>query len=235
MTLKVIGAGFGRTGTMSMKSALQKLGFVKCHHMNEVLPNAEQINLWHNIAVGADPDWDAIFEGYAASVDFPSSIFYKELAEKYPDAKVVLTTRDFEKWYTSATETIYAIGQAGPGWLKKIPRGRKIHEMVYGLLWDGFFGGKFEDKSHTEKLFHDHIAEVKASIPSDRLLVMEVKDGWEPLCAFLGCEVPDEPFPYVNEAEDFKKQIKFLDRLAYVPWAMGGVLALIAFLIFQYA
>ena len=231
MALKVIGAGFGRTGTLSMKAALETLGYNKCHHMFEVMSDSEQVNHWHDIASGKEPNWDAIFDGFAASVDFPSSIYYKELTEKYPDAKVVLTTRDFERWYKSAHETIFAICKAAPSWTKLIPRARKTGEMANGIVWEQFFEGKFEDRAFAENHFHAHIAEVKATIPADRLLVMEVKEGWGPLCAFLGHDIPDEPFPHVNETEGFKKQIRFLKRLAYVPWIAAGGIALSAYVL----
>lgn len=231
MALEVIGAGFGRTGTLSMKAALETLGYNKCHHMLEVMSNGDQVNWWHDITIGKDPNWDAIFEGFTASVDFPSSIFYKELAEKYPEAKVVLTVRDFDKWYKSANETIYAISNAFPGWIKLIPRVRKTAEMANGLIWEQFFQGKFEDRAFAEKLFREHIENVKASIPAERLLVMEVKEGWEPLCAFLGQEIPDEPFPHVNETADFKKRIRMLERLAYVPWVAAGLAAVCGYML----
>ena len=233
MTLKVIGAGFGRTGTLSMKVALEKLGYNKCHHMLEVMSSARQVDLWYEIAQGGVPDWDAVFDGFAASVDFPSSYYYKELAQRYPDAKIVLTTRDFDRWYQSANETIWELSNSVPGWMKLIPRGRKTDRMVFGIVWDRCFGGRFEDKAHAESVFNDHIAEVKASVPEDRLLVMEVKDGWEPLCQFLGHEIPEEPFPHVNETDDFKKRIKLMKRLALVPWVLGAAALVAGYFLLQ--
>ena len=146
---------------------------------------------------------------------------------------MVLTTRDFDKWYKSASDTIYALTQAIPAWIKLLPRGRKTDEMVNGIVWDGVFEGKFEDKAYAEKVFHAHIEKVKAVIPPERLLVMEVKDGWEPLCAFLGCEVPDTPFPHVNETADFVKRIRMMKMLGWMPWVTLGAAALIAYLMFQ--
>lgn len=233
MALKVIGAGFGRTGTMSMKAALQKLGYNKCHHMLEVMPSAKQVDLWHAISQGGAPDWDAIFKGFQASVDFPSSVFYKQLADYYPDAKIVLTVRDFDKWYESASDTIYEISQVFPAWTQLLPRPRKIKEMADGIIWDTLFDGRFEDRAHTEKVYNDHIAAVKAAIPPERLLVIEVKEGWEPLCKFLDHDVPDEPFPRVNDTAEFMKRIRFVKRLAYVPWIAAGLVALAAYLLFQ--
>lgn len=230
MALKVIGAGFGRTGTLSMKAALEKLGYDKCHHMVEVLMTDDltQLDYWDAIGKGEKPDWDQVFDGYQASVDFPSSLYWKELSEAYPDAKVVLTVRDFESWYKSATGTIYAVGKKQPAWTKLIPKPRKIDRMTSNIIWNGKFDSKFEDKTFAEKIWNDHIAEVKASLPADRLLVFEVKQGWEPLCAFLGLPVPDDPFPRVNDADQFHDMIKGMTRLSYVPWVAGGILMAIA-------
>lgn len=227
MGLKVIGAGFGRTGTLSMKAALEKLGYDKCHHMVEVLMTDDQTQLdyWDAIGKGERPGWDKVFEGYQASVDFPSCNYWKELAETYPDAKVVLTVRDFESWYKSATGTIYAVGKKQPAWTRLIPKPRKIDRMTRNIIWEGKFHGRFEDKAYAEKVWNDHIAEVKAGLPPERLLVFQVKDGWEPLCKFLGVPVPDVSFPRVNDSAQFHKMIKGMTRLAYVPWVAGAVLA----------
>ena len=230
MALQVIGAGFGRTGTLSMKAALEQLGYDKCHHMVEVLmtDDPQQLDYWDAVGQGERPGWDKIFDGYQASVDFPSSLYWKELAEHYPDAKVVLTVRSFESWYKSAEGTIYAVGKKQPAWTRLIPKPRKIDRMTKNVIWNGKFGGKFEDKDHAEFVWNAHIEEVKSSLPADRLLVFEVKDGWEPLCTFLGKPVPEGPFPRVNDAEQFHKMIKGMTRLAYVPWVVGAVLAVSA-------
>ena len=226
MTLKVIGAGFGRTGTLSMKAALETLGFVKCHHMIDVLmpDDQTQLNYWDDVGKGKPPDWDKIFGGYQASVDFPSSVYWKELAEAYPDAKVVLTVRDFESWYKSASNTIYAVGKKQPVWTRLISKPRKIDRMTRNIIWTGKFNGKFEDKVHAETIWNEHIAEVKAHLPPDRLLVFEVKDGWAPLCDFLGVPRPDVSFPRVNDTAQFQKMIKGMNRLSYVPWGVAGIL-----------
>ena len=230
MALKVIGAGFGRTGTLSMKAALEQLGFDKCHHMVEVLGPKDdtQLDYWDAVGKGERPGWDEIFEGYQASVDFPSSVYWKELAEYYPDAKVVLTVRDFESWYKSATSTIYAVGKSAPGWTKLIPRPRKISRMTNNVIWHGKFDGHFEDKAYAEKIWNTHIEAVKAGLASERLLVFQVKDGWEPLCNFLGVPVPDTPFPRVNDTAQFHEMIKGMNRLGYVPWIAGAVLLAVA-------
>ena len=232
MALKVIGAGFGRTGTLSMKAALEHLGYTKCHHMVEVLGNGSQINHWDKIAEGTPPDWDAVFQGFEASVDFPSSACWRELAAYYPDAKVILTTRSFDSWYKSASETIYAVSTAMPAWIKLVPRGKKIDGIVGRNVWQRVFHGKFEDKEYTRQIFDQHEADVKAAFPTERLLVFEPKQGWEPLCAFLGKDVPEEAFPHVNDTAEFHKIIAMLKRMQTVPYFVGAVVILAAALAF---
>lgn len=209
MTLEVIGAGFGRTGTMSMKLALEQLGYVKTHHMSEVMPNKAQRAYWHHIGAGGTPDWDVVFEGFRACVDFPSSTYYNELLAHFPDAKVVLNIRDADRWYKSASETIMAMPGAIPGWAKKyLPMFSTNDEMVKGTVWNRVFDGRQDDPEHAKQVFNDYIEQVKADVPANKLLVFEVKDGWKPLCEFLGKDVPDTPFPHVNDSAQFKKMIR---------------------------
>ena len=223
MTLKVIGAGFGRTGTLSMKAALEQLGYNKCHHMLEVFPSDFQLDSWHAIGEGKTPDWDAVFDGFEANVDFPSASYWRELSAAYPDAKVILTTRSFDSWYESAMETIYQVSARIPGWMTFIPKVRKIKEMTYSTIWDKLFDGKFEDKDYARQVFEKHEADVKAEIPADRLLVFHPKEGWGPLCAFLGQPVPDTPFPNVNDRDDFRKRIAAFTWLNRAPWIVAGL------------
>ena len=223
MALKGIGAGYGRTGTLSLKAALQTLGFSKCHHMMEVFPSDFQLDSWHAIGTGGAPDWDAVFEGFEASVDFPSAAYWRELAAHYPDSKVILTTRSFESWYESALETIYPVSRDIPGWMTVIPKVRKIREMTYGTIWNRLFDDQFEDRDHVRAVFERHEAAVKAEIPAGRLLVFHPKEGWEPLCTFLGVPVPDEPFPNVNDRADFRKRVALFTWLNRAPWIAGGL------------
>ncbi|HVY87652.1 MAG TPA: sulfotransferase [Hyphomonadaceae bacterium] len=218
MGLQVIGAGFGRTGTMSLKIALEMLGYVKCHHMVEVLSSDSQAVMWRDIGEGKQTDWDKVFDGFAACVDFPACVVYKELADKYPDAKVILTIRSTESWWTSASQTIFAIGKAMPGWMKALlPRIRNIFAMHEALLDRRMFGGKMRDESAAKAVYERHNADVQKVIPANRLLVYEVKQGWDPLCAFLGKPVPDKPFPNVNDMEEFKARIRML---RIINWAV---------------
>jgi hypothetical protein len=223
--LEVIGAGFGRTGTLSLKIALERLGYSKCHHMMEVFRSPDQGRMWKAIADGETPNWDKVFDGFKASVDFPSSIFYRELAEKYPDAKVVLTVRSSESWYRSASETIFAIGRVTPGWLKSVaPHLGRIFHMHDRLLWGRTFNKKTDDPAHAKSVYERHNAEVQGVIPRERLLVYEVKQGWGPLCAFLGKPVPETPFPNVNDTAEFQKRIRLMKVIGWAPLVLAAIL-----------
>lgn len=196
MGLKVIGAGFGRTGTNSLQAVLEQLGFGPCNVMASVSPTvAGQLLAIKN---GGTPDWDSMLAGFESAADFPWAPFYKEIMDQYPDAKVILTTRDAEAWYASAAETIYKMtSHAPPG---------DMRDMNHAVVWDGVFDGRFDDKDHAIQVFNDHNAAVQATVPDDRLLVFSVKDGWDPLCSFLGVEVPDKPFPHANDREAFRQK-----------------------------
>jgi len=208
--LKIIGAGFGRTGTLSIKTALEELGFGPCYHMRKVFSHPQHIPRWHAAARGEAVDWQELFKGYQATVDWPGCTFYKELMQIYPDAKVLLTVRDPEKWYESAQSTIYQIGNVTPppylALLLKLffPHMPQTIQMINTLIWEGTFNGNFADKQYAIQVFNQHIEEVKQHVPPERLLIYNVKEGWEPLCAFLGVEVPqNKPFPHLNERASF--------------------------------
>ena len=209
MPIKVIGAGLGRTGTLSLKVALEELGFAKCYHMSEVIAHLEGCAHLGCRRAGAHVDWETLFQGYQATVDWPSCSFYEALMQHYPDAKVVLTVRDPERWYDSARHTIYFVRQAFPKWIATLfPRMRVFRRMLDGLIWDGTFQGRFEDKPFATEVFNQHNERVRRVVPSERLLVFEVRDGWEPLCSFLGVPVPaGKPFPHLNDTAEFRSGI----------------------------
>lgn len=215
MALEVIGAGHGRTGTLSLKAALEELGFGRCYHMVELLAQPEKISYWEAAERGS-VDWNALFEEYRAGVDFPVFRHYQALARHYPDAKVILTVRDPERWYESALNTIY---RAGPSPLQKAllafqlpfsPRLRKLIRVfrLSGDVWQKDFKGRFEDKAYALQAFEAHTEEVKQTIPKERLLVYEVKEGWGPLCTFLNVPVPDKPFPRLNDRASFGQNLR---------------------------
>ena len=195
--LKVIGAGFGRTGTLSLKNALEGLGFRPCYHMTELFERPDAEEQWEAIVAGEPADWNTVFAGYQAAVDWPSCAFYKELMQVYPEAKVLLTVRDPEKWYESVISTIYQVSRS------HLPHSPHA-QMINTLIWEGTFDGKFEYKDYAVAVFHRHTEEVKQHVPPEKLLIYDVKEGWEPLCAFLGVEVPgDRQFPMLNDRANF--------------------------------
>jgi hypothetical protein len=200
MPLKVIGAGFGRTGTLSMKLALEKLGFGPCYHMMEVFQNPDHLVYWGKAGRGEPVDWDALFKDYQSSVDWPGCSYYKEHAALYPDAKVILTVRDPEKWHLSTQNTIFS--PANSKRAAEAPPNADRDAMMSGIF-DATFQGKVADKSHAIKVFNAHTADVRNTIPADRLYVYEVGEGWAGLCEFLGVPAPDEPFPKTNTTEEF--------------------------------
>ena len=188
MALQVIGAGWGRTGTFSLMTALQMLG-LRTHHMHEVFQHEEHSELFLAAARG-NADWSAIYAEYDATVDWPGAAFWRELAAEYPDAKVLLSTRDANEWYDSYEATIRApllSGELGT-W----------SDMVREVILEREFGGS-DDRAHLGGAFERHIDDVVATIEPDRLLVYRVTEGWEPLCAFLDLPVPDAPFPHSND------------------------------------
>ncbi len=197
MPLSVIGAGFGRTGTMSLKLALEALGCGRCYHMVEVFPNPAAPGLWLQAVAGTLGDWEKIFADYGCTTDVPGCMFYRELAEAYPEAKLILTVRDPEAWYRSTQKTIFAEATHD-----RIAGNPELQEMMEKLVF-GLFQGRVHEHDHCIAAFQRHNAEVIASIPPERLLVYDIAEGWGPLCAFLGKPVPDRPFPLSNTSEEF--------------------------------
>jgi Sulfotransferase domain len=194
MALAVIGAGFGRTGTESMKLALEALGLGPCHHMKEVLSNPRQTDLWRAAARGDLPDWDEAFAGYRSAVDWPSAYFWRELSAYYPDAKILLTVRSADSWYESMDRTI----------LKVLRTSTDPASISKRLIAEKVFGGRLDDRAHAIAIYHANIAAVQAAFPADRLLTYNLGDGWEPLCRFLGKPVPHMPFPQSNSTAEFQ-------------------------------
>lgn len=199
--MKVIGASFPRTGTMSTKAALERLGLNPCYHFVTQFERPQDIDVWLAAADGKMPDWKALFADFQAAVDWPTSFFYKELMEVYPDAKVLLNSRDPEKWYQSISTTVYPVTMR-----ENNANVTQAHasETLIKLGWQGMFGGRFEDKDYAIEVFNKHNQAVQDDVPRERLLVWEPTQGWGPLAAFLGVEAPDEPFPRLNDNESFR-------------------------------
>lgn len=196
MTLRIIGAGFGRTGTDSMREALNILGFGPCHHMFEVTENPVMKNRWRAFMDSDAPDWAALFEGYRACVDWPAAHYWRELASAYPEAQVILTWRSPESWWTSYEATILRHFRTAAD---RASVGVRIIEKA--------FGDRAGDRAYMIARYEANVAEVMASTPPDRLLVHRLGDGWAPLCAHLGVPVPAEPYPLRNTAADMQGRL----------------------------
>jgi hypothetical protein len=215
MALKVIGAGFGRTGTKSLKLALELLGFGRCYHMVEVMRNPSHLRRWADIMQGGKADWDSLFRGYQAATDWPVAAYYKDLMNVYPDAKVILTVRDPERWHRSVMNTLY---QAGRGFFGRFTRIiPSVHQFLNAMekaIWQDVFHNRLEDKAHAVEVFQNHIEEVKHVVPKERLLIFEARQGWEPLCSFLNVPVPiDKPYPHKNKGTWVRQVLKYRDLL----------------------
>jgi Sulfotransferase domain len=222
--MRLIGAGLPRTGTLSQKVALEMLGLAPCYHMVSVLADLEQAPLWDR-AVKGENVWDEIFGGYESTVDWPGGLFYKELMEHYPEAKVLLSTRDPLRWVESMRDTVWAVrhgdslmrllsdaqAKINPGW-------HGFVTMIDNLVWDATFHETPNQPVDMIGTMLRHHEEVKATVPPERLLVWEVADGWEPLCEFLELPVPDTPFPYLNDSKEFVDRIIDGSLIALQEW-----------------
>lgn len=179
LPLEVIGAGFGRTGTMSLKVALEELGFGPCYHMTEVFEHPEHVGFWEAAARGEPVDWEELFHGYRASVDWPGAAFYREQMERYPDAKIILTVRDPERWYESARGTIFNIQKVASSpifsmaalFVPRMRQMKRVAVMASDLAWNRMFHGEFEDRGYAIETFERWNEEVKRNVPPERLLV----------------------------------------------------------------
>jgi hypothetical protein len=200
MPLIVIGAGFGRTGTLSLKAALEQLGIGPCHHMIELFQHPEQIPVWQEATDGASVDWERLLAEYRSIVDWPGCHFWRELSQCYPAAKVILTVRDPKSWYCSASQTIFRVMADKP---KDEPVAQVQWRLIRKMILQQTFGGSTADEDLAIGVLEMHNEEVKRTIPAERLLVYQVKQGWEPLCGFLGVAVPDVPFPKANSTQEF--------------------------------
>ncbi|NOT43352.1 MAG: hypothetical protein HOP14_01970 [Acidobacteria bacterium] len=202
MSLQVIGPGFGRTGTMSLKMALQELGFGPCHHMEEVFMHPEQVPQWQALAEGRPVDWHAVFAGYRSQVDWPGAHAWRELVQAYPEARVVLTVRPEDAWWNSFSKTIGRFCNEA----RTMPLPPHVQDMVAAfitLVGEGTFAGQWNDRDVALAAYRRRIEKVRGAVPAERLLVYDVAQGWEPLCRFLGVAVPDTAFPHRNTTTQF--------------------------------
>lgn len=197
--MKVIGVGFGRTGTLSLRTALVALGFGPCHHMIDVTEKPELQTRWLDKITGKDIDWSEVLHGYSSIVDWPGCFYWEELLRRFPHAKAVLTVRNAETWYDSVAETIYTVAQA----YNSLASASSIE--VSRIIWNQTFHGRFADKEYAMSVFVDHNRRLIDTVARDRLLVYEVKTGWKPLCDFLGVDRPAHiDFPHCNDRVRFR-------------------------------
>jgi hypothetical protein len=196
MSLKVVGAGVGRTGTHSLKLALERLLAGRCHHMLEIIGDPAQVAGWTDAIEGREVDWNVLLSGYVALVDWPGASFWREISAANPDALVLLSTRDPEAWYRSASNTIFQpIDRTPPGL-------QEWFGTTMPKLFETRFSAELGDPTAMMDAFERHNAEVRAGVPAERLLEWTVSEGWEPICERLGLAVPDEPFPVTNRTSE---------------------------------
>ena len=240
---------------MSLKAALEELGFGPCYHMTELLDKPDHIRFWDEaadkVAHGEPIDWEEVFTGYRATVDWPGCSFYEELMEAYPDAKVLLSIRDPQHWYDSAQSTM---GSGAMGFLLKdapassplrsllvrsvgllAPSMRRVPSMAHKVITErsfgGRFGGRFGHRGHVVEAFEQHNEEVQKRVPADKLLVYEVRKGWKPLCEFLGVTAPERPFPHLNDREEFPRMMR-RQMISAVASALGKAVVTVSALLF---
>jgi hypothetical protein len=221
--LQVIGVGMHRTGSMSVKAALERLGFGPCYHGMEALRRSADGDHWlAAYEAGGDFDWPVIFDGYRSTMDWPTIHFWEQLAAAYPEAKILLTERDPEGWWNSHAE-MFRLGTEFGEQLTDDQRrwaeesGFARMQTALGTIAPASFDGRVFDKGHCLEVFRKHNERVRKTVPTERLLVFRVQQGWEPLCRFLGVDVPNESFPHVNVGDNLLHNIRTAMRLARTP------------------
>ncbi len=241
--MRVIGAGFGRTGTTSLKAALEQLGYGPAYSLTEVFENPEHVGFWEAARRGEEVDWRQFFEGYEIAVDWPACSFYEELMKAFPEARVILTVRDPKPWYESMHSTIYQLRKVTDGPLPVkaafdlagmfVPGVTGTARLADHLVWEDTFDGLFEDRDYAMEVFERNNEAVCRCVPQERLLVFDVRDGWGPLCEFMGVEAPDRPFPHLNEMRQMRRRLLGLVALssaAPVLTVAAGIAAVVILL-----
>lgn len=241
--MRVIGAGFGRTGTTSLKAALEELGFGPSYSLSEIFRNPEHVEFWEAArgSAGEKVDWEGFLADYEVAVDWPACSFYEELMEAFPEAPVILTIRDPEPWYESTRSTIHELRMLTTGSLPLraafafaglfVPGVAGTVRLADHLVWEDTFDGRFEDRAYAMEVFERHNEAIRQRVPPERLLVFDVREGWAPLCDFFGVEVPHRPFPRLNEAREMRRRLLGLVALAAAAPALA-VLAGVAATVF---
>ena len=202
MSLQIVGAGFGRTGTLSAKLALEQLGLGPCYHMHEVFRRPEHIPVWERASRGEAVDWHRLFADFRSTVDWPATYFWRELVRAFPAARVLLTVRDPDAWYESARETVFRVDRS----LATTDVGRAQLAMAERVVQQGTFGGRLDDRAHCIDVYVRHNEEVRQVLGA-RVLTYDVAEGWGPLCEWLGVDAPDAEFPRTNSTAEFQQRI----------------------------
>ena len=209
--MKVVGVGFGRTGTLSLKAALDQLGVGPCFHMLDLIngpDRARDLPYWIRIADGEKVDWGEVFAPWQSTVDWPACTLWQELVDAFPAATVLLNVRDFDDFYRSCENTLLAVKRAALAGELPPDAGRmaspELWRVIEKLVWQGDFRGRFEDRDWVRAMYHDRIAAIKAYVPPERLVVWNLGDGWEPIADALGVPVPDDPFPHLHDTNEFR-------------------------------
>jgi hypothetical protein len=204
MTLRVVGAGLGRTGTHSLKNALELLLGAPCYHMIEVFGRPDDIGVWHRAVNGDQPDWNAFLADYVAAVDWPACAFWREISAANSDAVVLLSSRDTDGWWKSATDTIFHITTNDVGPVDDQMAAQRAMALD---MFRNTFTPNWQDETEAKRAYEAHNAAVRAEVPPDKLIDWQPGDGWEPICEKLGLPVPSEPFPHVNTTDDFRAML----------------------------
>ena len=203
---QVIVAGMSRTGTKSIKQALEILygNNARAYHMTEVLNQPKHLEIWSDLAFGrrqvSQQVWEQLLDGYIATTDMPCAFYFKELAEAFPNAKVVLTVRDESEWFESFCRLLVVVHRFQylrflPPLNRFWPYGTKLNQMVFG---DRAFERSEPVREVFIEAYRQHNERVRQSIAPDRLLEFNVQQGWKPLCEFLELDVPQSDFPHSN-------------------------------------
>lgn len=215
--MKVIGVGFGRTATMSLKHALPELGAGPCFHMIDLVMGEgreRDLSYWVRIADGERPDWHEVFDGWESTVDWPACSVWEELVDAFPDVPVLLNVREFDGWYKSCRNTILAVKEAAQSAAAPVDADAnrdlpspELWEAIEKLIWQGpDFRGRFDDVDYMRDMYERRIATIKATVDPGRLTVWSPGDGWEPLARMLDVPVPDDPFPRMHDTNEFRTE-----------------------------
>ncbi|MDW3847619.1 sulfotransferase family protein [Micromonospora sp. BRA006-A] len=232
--MEVIGVGFGRTGTASLREALNILGMGPTYHTKEILKDPARLADWQAAVDGADVDWDQVFAGYRSTVDWPGAAFWRELVERYPEAKVILTVRDPVQWHRSCMRTIFMAYRQDLFSRLLVPamqlplraldrRFGAFNEIFDGVFRRHFGDGPIQDEKYAVEVFDKHVRDVQECVPAERLLVYRVSEGWPTLCKFLGVGVPIVAFPHDNDQDAFQRDSRLFVTRGLARMVTGPV------------